>query len=170
MPIDPKQFLDLANRLVGTSPGAPEADLRRGISTAYYALFHLLIKATMSNFVSDVAFRTKVGRAFQHGSMRSVCDKYNPRFFVHHIRVDDIGEESPLHPIGQDSQLGLGRLGEITSELLVVIRQLLPNLLRLHEEDRTPPCMNSQSMGLTERSLPKSARYSGTHSRGSVRS
>jgi hypothetical protein len=33
----------------------------------------------MSNFVSDVAFRTKVGRAFQHGAMRSVCDKYNPK-------------------------------------------------------------------------------------------
>jgi hypothetical protein len=79
MPIDPKHLLDLANRLVGTAPGAPEADLRRGISTAYYALFHLLIKETMSNFVSDVTFRTKVGRAFQHGAMRSVCDKYNPK-------------------------------------------------------------------------------------------
>lgn len=79
MPIDPKHLLDLAKRLVGPAPSAPEADLRRGISTAYYALFHLLIKEAMSNFVSDVAFRTKVGRAFQHGAMRSVCDKYNPR-------------------------------------------------------------------------------------------
>jgi len=53
--------------------------LRRGISTAYYALFHFLIKEALANFVSDVAFRTKVGRAFQHGAMRSVCDKYNPK-------------------------------------------------------------------------------------------
>jgi hypothetical protein len=79
MPIDPKHLLDLANRLVRPVPGAPEADLRRGISTAYYALFRLLIRETMSNFVLDVAFRTKVGRAFQHGSMRSVCDKYNSK-------------------------------------------------------------------------------------------
>jgi hypothetical protein len=76
MPIDPKHLLDLAKRLVGPAPGAVEADLRRGISTAYYALFHLLIKEAMTNFVSDPVFRTKVGRAFQHGPMRSVCDKY----------------------------------------------------------------------------------------------
>jgi len=78
MPIEPKHLLDLAKRLVGPVPGAAEADLRRGISTAYYALFHLLIKEAMSNFVSDPVLRTKVGRAFQHGSMRTVCDKYNP--------------------------------------------------------------------------------------------
>ncbi len=79
MPIDPQQLLNLAKRQVGPVPGAPEADLRRAISTAYYALFHLLIKEALANFVSDVAFRTKVGRAFQHGAMRSVCDKYNPK-------------------------------------------------------------------------------------------
>lgn len=79
MAIDPQQLLDLAKRLVGPDTGAPEAELRRGISTAYYALFHLLIKETMTNFVSDAAFRTKVGRAFQHGSMRNVCEKYNPK-------------------------------------------------------------------------------------------
>ena len=78
MPINPQHLLDLAKRLVGPAPGAAEADLRRGISTAYYALFHLLIKEAMTNFVSDPVFRTKVSRAFQHGPMRSVCDKYNP--------------------------------------------------------------------------------------------
>ena len=79
MPIDPNHLLNLASRLVGSVPGATEADLRRGISTAYYALFHFLIQETMSNFVSDPALRAKVGRAFQHGAMRSVCDKYNPK-------------------------------------------------------------------------------------------
>ena len=43
MPIEPRHLLDLARRLIGPAPGAVEADLRRGISTAYYALFHLLI-------------------------------------------------------------------------------------------------------------------------------
>ena len=70
MPIDPNHLLDLASRLVGSVPGATEADLRRGISTAYYALFHFLIQETMSNFVSDLALQAKVGRAFQHGAMR----------------------------------------------------------------------------------------------------
>lgn len=79
MPIDPQALLSLAERLVGQTPGADEADLRRGISTAYYALFHLLVKDAMSKFVTDPAFRAKVGRAFQHGAMKSVCDRYNPR-------------------------------------------------------------------------------------------
>ena len=76
MPIHPRDLLDLATRLVGATPGAPEAALRRGISTAYYAIFHLLIKEAMARFVSDVAFRSRVGRALQHGPMRSVCEKY----------------------------------------------------------------------------------------------
>jgi hypothetical protein len=78
MPIDPEELMHLAKRLVGPAPGAVEADLRRGISTAYYALFHLLIKDAMRSFVSDPDFRTRMGRAFQHGPMKSVCDKYNP--------------------------------------------------------------------------------------------
>ena len=78
MPINPQHLLDLAKRLVGIAPGAVEADLRRGISTAYYALFHLLIQETMTSVVIDPSFRPKVARALQHGCMRSVCDKYNP--------------------------------------------------------------------------------------------
>ena len=78
MPINPQDLLDQAKRLIGAVPGAVEADLRRGISSAYYALFHLLIQETMSSVVIDPSFRPKVARALQHGSMRNVCDKYNP--------------------------------------------------------------------------------------------
>ncbi len=78
MPIEPRHLLDLARRLVGPAPGAVEADLRRGISTAYYALFHLLMKEAMTSFVTDPSFRSRVARALQHGPMKSVCEKYNP--------------------------------------------------------------------------------------------
>ncbi len=78
MPIEPRHLLDLARRLIGPAPGAIEADLRRGISTAYYALFHLLIKEAMTSFVTDPSFRPRVARALQHGPMKSVCEKYNP--------------------------------------------------------------------------------------------
>ena len=78
MPIEPRHLLDLARRLIGPAPGAVEADLRRGISTAYYALFHLLIKEAMTSFVTDPSFRPRVARALQHGPMKSVCEKYNP--------------------------------------------------------------------------------------------
>jgi uncharacterized protein (UPF0332 family) len=76
MPIEPDDLLALAERLVGSSPGAPEADLRRGISTAYYALFHLLIKDAMRVFIADADFRPRVGRALQHGPMKKVCERY----------------------------------------------------------------------------------------------
>ena len=78
MPIEPRHLLDLARRLIGPAPGAIEADLRRGISTAYYALFHLLIKEAMTSFVTDPSFRPRVARALQHGPTKSVCEKYNP--------------------------------------------------------------------------------------------
>jgi hypothetical protein len=77
VPIDPEALRRLATRLIGPAPGADEADLRRGISTAYYALFHLLIQKTITYVVSDAAFRPKVARALQHGAMRSVCDRYS---------------------------------------------------------------------------------------------
>lgn len=72
MPISPQDLLAQAKQLIGAAPGAVEADLRRGISSAYYALFHL-IQETMSSVVIDPSFRPKVARALQHGSMRAVC-------------------------------------------------------------------------------------------------
>jgi hypothetical protein len=77
MPIDPQQLLALSTRLVNT-PNPTEADLRRGISTAYYAVFHMLINEVMSNFVTASAFRSKIARALQHGPMKGVCVRYNP--------------------------------------------------------------------------------------------
>ena len=78
MAINPQELLDLAKRLVGPTPGALESDLRRGISTAYYAVFHMLINEIMTNFVTLPSFRPKVARALQHGTMKAVCIKYNP--------------------------------------------------------------------------------------------
>ena len=76
MPINPENLLELAERLVGEEPGALEDDLRRGVSTAYYALFHLLIKETTTSFLSDPILRARVGRAFQHGAMKAACEYY----------------------------------------------------------------------------------------------
>src|SRR4051794_35913072 len=40
-----------------------EADLRRGVSTAYYALFHLLVHEAMARIVADPRLRSRVGRS-----------------------------------------------------------------------------------------------------------
>jgi hypothetical protein len=80
-------LLDLARRLVPPvhlppAPGPPppaivEADLRRGVSTAYYALFHLLIHEAMVRIVADPTLRSRVGRSFDHGKMKQVCQEYS---------------------------------------------------------------------------------------------
>lgn len=103
MPIDPEGFLELAKTLIGPSPGASEAELRRGVSTAYYALFHLLIKETVSNFVNDAAFGARLGRAFQHGSMRAVCEKYRgklDRATAQYVVAEGNGFPSQVIPPG----------------------------------------------------------------------
>jgi hypothetical protein len=79
-------LLDLAIRLLGPAaappavalavPLKPEADLRRAISTAYYALFHLLINVSTTRGVATAALRPYVARNFEHRHMLAVCKRY----------------------------------------------------------------------------------------------
>jgi hypothetical protein len=63
--------------LVNRNPGAPvEADLRRAVSTAYYALFRLLIHEATLQLVAIPALRPRVARAFDHKVMKAVCQEY----------------------------------------------------------------------------------------------
>jgi hypothetical protein len=56
-----------------------EAELRRAISTAYYALFHLLIDAATTRGVTTAALRSYVARNFEHRAMLAVCRRYTQR-------------------------------------------------------------------------------------------
>lgn len=51
-----------------------QAHLRRAVSTAYYALFHLLISETTVNWSRDSS-RHALGRMFEHGLMRRVSQR-----------------------------------------------------------------------------------------------
>ena len=58
-------------------PEASEADLRRGISTLYYGVFHRLISDGSSIFQNGgAALTSQAGRAFSHSVMRQVCEAY----------------------------------------------------------------------------------------------
>jgi uncharacterized protein (UPF0332 family) len=46
--------------------GATQAELRRAVSTAYYALFHLLVSEATLNWKRDSS-RNALGRMFDHG-------------------------------------------------------------------------------------------------------
>src|ERR1035438_1409837 len=66
-------LLRLAESLVGRD-GATQAELRRGVSTAYYALFHLLVSETTLNWSRDSS-RNTLGRMFDHGMMKRVSSR-----------------------------------------------------------------------------------------------
>lgn len=65
-----EQALHLADR---DQPHPNQASLRRAVSTAYYALFHLLIDEAVSNW-GVMRQRAVLARTFDHGKMRAVCD------------------------------------------------------------------------------------------------
>jgi|SRR5579871_1731542 len=55
--------------------------LRRAVSAAYYAVFHYLIAEATSNW-NNVALRTALGRAYDHGTMKTASKRIlNPKDF-----------------------------------------------------------------------------------------
>jgi uncharacterized protein (UPF0332 family) len=50
-----------------------QASLRRAVSTAYYAVFHLLIDEVVSKWAVERQ-RSVLARTFEHSKMRAVCD------------------------------------------------------------------------------------------------
>ena len=80
----PEGLLEQAQHLVMREPKRPkQASLRRAISTAYYALFHLLISEAVLNW-RRAEDRVELARMFEHTHMRSICankrDELNKEF------------------------------------------------------------------------------------------
>src|SRR5258708_3549343 len=65
-------LLGQALALVHTTPPT-QASLRRAVSAAYYAVFHFLISEATSNW-NNVSLRPALGRAFDHGIMKSASN------------------------------------------------------------------------------------------------
>jgi uncharacterized protein (UPF0332 family) len=73
------ELLRRAKHLAQYEEHASQAALRRAISTAYYALFHLLITDASSRWNGTAEARTAMQRAFQHGSMMSASRQFSKR-------------------------------------------------------------------------------------------
>ena len=67
-------LLVTAEHLARRTTESTDADIRRSISTAYYALFHRLIEDSTAQFVAATDQRHALARSFEHGKMRRVCD------------------------------------------------------------------------------------------------
>jgi uncharacterized protein (UPF0332 family) len=75
----PDDLIDTARRLARANPGRPrQADLKRAVSTAYYALFHALARQCADLLIgvgqnrSDPAW-TQVYRSLEHGIAKNAC-------------------------------------------------------------------------------------------------
>src|ERR1017187_4643642 len=66
-------LLTQALQLLDKTPPT-QASLRRSVSSAYYAVFHLLIAEATSNW-NNVALRAALGRAYDHGTMKTASNR-----------------------------------------------------------------------------------------------
>jgi hypothetical protein len=66
-------LLSQAVQLVHSAPST-QASLRRAVSSAYYAVFRLLIAEATSNW-NNVKLRAALGRAYDHGIMRTASNR-----------------------------------------------------------------------------------------------
>src|ERR1700685_2387651 len=68
-----EDLLKQAFFLLNKEPKNPtQASLRRSVSTAYYALFHLLIQDASANW-RRADTRDYLARAFEHRTMKQAC-------------------------------------------------------------------------------------------------
>ena len=71
----PDDLLEQERHLAKREPKRPrQARLRRAISSAYYALFHLLIAETVKNWKRPQE-RYSLARMFDHAAMGKTCTK-----------------------------------------------------------------------------------------------
>jgi len=81
--LDPVELLDAARLLLLGPAGAEPSDaqLRRAVSTAYYALFHTLLREAAQRFIGASSAASAgyaiLYRGYSHGSMRTICEAVN---------------------------------------------------------------------------------------------
>jgi uncharacterized protein (UPF0332 family) len=76
-----QDLLEQARHLANREPKRPkQASLKRAVSTAYYALFHLLTTAAVANWRTSRQ-RSELARAFMHSAMKEACKRTNNNTF-----------------------------------------------------------------------------------------
>jgi hypothetical protein len=72
-----EEFLDTARALVRRNQNRPtQGDLRRSISTAYYALFHQLVADAAAQLAPLADQQDVLARAFAHTEMKKGCQLF----------------------------------------------------------------------------------------------
>jgi hypothetical protein len=126
------ELLELAQDIANLHPQQlHQPSLRRAVSTAYYALFHLLISEATGNWVRP-ELRGALARVFDHGPMKQAADKKvselnsyfkerppegRERTVAYHLyNVADVFAQAQYHRTEAD--YNTGRQWELTEVLL----------------------------------------------------
>lgn len=97
---DPSELLAAARLLVDGGPPT-DAQLRRAVSTAYYAVFHYILRAAADRFMGRAeaasAGYALLYRSFDHRHMKTVCGALRASTlrerFRRHLRRDSVSVE-----------------------------------------------------------------------------
>ena len=94
--LNPHHLIELAELVARGSGGRPrQTDLRRAVSTLYYALFHLLAQHGAKLVSTRAALRFQIARKFDHGKMKAVSNEFKkgdvPAYFK--TQLDSIPKE-----------------------------------------------------------------------------
>lgn len=78
---DPAQLLAVSRQLLFSLPQPNDAQLRRAVSTIYYALFHKILREAAARFMgsgseSSAAY-SLLYRSFDHRHMKTICEQLN---------------------------------------------------------------------------------------------
>lgn len=138
------RLIDTALRLVEASPGKPrQADLKRSVSTAYYALFHALARDIADRLVGTGANKSKPAwtqayRALDHGPAKKACDEVKKLNFPSSIRscaMTFIDLQMARHAADYDPEFRVSRA--TARSLIELAKRAIADLREASPKDRT---------------------------------
>uniref|UniRef100_Q07UH7 HEPN domain-containing protein n=1 Tax=Rhodopseudomonas palustris (strain BisA53) TaxID=316055 RepID=Q07UH7_RHOP5 len=92
---NPDHYLSQAEHLITLAPGR-QADLRRAISTAYYAVFHAVMRAAADTYIGHGNRKTAdyamAYRHVEHAGLKSACETVKKQPFA------DQGQPGQFNP------------------------------------------------------------------------
>ena len=101
--LNPEHLIEQATRLIARPPAGPprQVDLRRAISSAYYAVFHATLTAVADEFVGKAYQSSEryalVYRSVSHRQFKNACEQVQKPVLPPRLR-----DVAPAHGFGPD--------------------------------------------------------------------
>jgi hypothetical protein len=91
-------LLELAEELARLDPRRPrQVNLRRAVSSAYYALFHLLTAAASALYAGELGLAARINRTLKHGDMKKASQMIANHRLPRALQPPGGGYQTPTH-------------------------------------------------------------------------